>query len=257
MDSKESEARRLAEGPLGEHLAKYPLLFAKAMFFGGGPSRDRSRIRNGTVTLADLGTGPLAITCAHVISTYRRMRKYTDRLVFQIGDMALDPLIQLIDEDPISDIATIRLTSEQAKDVVRGSELGSCIHLPISWPPAPLRVGDFVAFGGFPGKLRTRRSADHLIFDSWSSGASEVSSVSETRFVSAFDRTQWVHSFGDPRYLHFSALGGISGGPAFVDRGLYREFVGIVSDYSANYDAVNFAVSSRINRDGTIRRAPV
>ena len=44
----------------------------------------------------------------------------------------------------------------------------------------------------------------------------------------------------------------MSGGPAFVNRGLYWDLVGIVSDYHENYDVVLFASAKQIRADGTI-----
>jgi len=95
----EEEAKALAAGPLGENLSKFPLLFAKTVFFGPRPSPERTAdINSGTVTLADLGEGPLAITCQHVISCYRQRFDVDDGIIFQIGHVSLDPLAQLVGE---------------------------------------------------------------------------------------------------------------------------------------------------------------
>ena len=54
-EAKVAEAKKLAAGPLGEKMAKFPLLFAKMAFFGQRPSRDQPReINNGSITLVDL-----------------------------------------------------------------------------------------------------------------------------------------------------------------------------------------------------------
>lgn len=57
--------------------------------------------------------------------------------------------------------------------------------------------------------------------------------------------------------MDFKALGGMSGGPAFVSRGLHFQFVGVVSDYSESYDTVFFSAAAAIRRDGSIERPPV
>jgi hypothetical protein len=251
-------AKQLAAGALGEKLAKFPLLFAKAAFFGQRPSKKRpSEISNGTVSLVDLGDGPLAITCEHVIAGYIDMVKKHDNLVFQIGSVEIDPLKQLIDKNARLDLATIRLTEEQAKSITSEGEIGSCIFRPKAWPSEALKEGQFVAFGGFPGQLRTVASFDEYIFRSWSSGASKISSVSNGQFVSAFEREFWVKSFGAEHHMNMEALGGLSGGPAFIDRGLYWEFVGIVSQYHESFDAMFFASTSGLRADGTITPLPV
>ena len=258
IEANVAKAKELAAGALGEKLAKFPLLFSKAVFFGRPPSKMRKgRIRNGSVTLIDLGSGPIAVTCQHVIASFRRMRKCSNKVLFQIGSVELDPLAQLVDESRRIDLATIRLTPDQAKKITSEGEIGSCIFRPKAWPPPLLTKGEFVAFGGFPGALRTMVSFDEIDFESWSSGASEVSSVSEHQFVSAFDREYWVNSFGAERDMDFKALGGMSGGPAFINRGLYWDLAGIVSEYSANYDAVFFSSAKALQADGAIEKPPV
>jgi hypothetical protein len=252
------KAGKLAGGALGEKLAKFPLLFTLAAFFGRRPSRAKaSNVRNGSVTLVDLGEGPLALTCQHVIACFRRIRKCTDKVVFQIGNVELDPLDQLIDENARLDLASIRLTHEQVNEITLEGGMGLCVFKPVSWPPQTLSEGDFVAFGGFPGELKTVRSFDELEFGSWSSGASKVCSVSDFQFVSLFERDYWVKSFGRQYHMDLRALGGMSGGPAFINRGLYWELVGIIFNYHENYDTVIFSSLSVLNTDGTIQPPPV
>lgn len=96
-----------------------------------------------------------------------------------------------------------------------------------------------------------------LDFPSWSSGASLVSSVSDWQFVSAFERDYWVTSFAARHRLDLRDLGGLSGGPAFINRGLYWDLVGIVSEYHETYDAMFFASLRQVQRDGTIDLPPV
>ena len=260
MDNEEEEkkAKALAAGALGEKLAKFPLLFSKAAFFGRRPSAIRkSKVRNGTVTLVDLGEGPLALTCHHVIACFRRIRKCTNKVVFQIGNVELDPLEQLVDENARLDLAAIRLTHEQVTKITSEGEIGSCVFTPAEWPPPMLVEGDFVAFGGFPGRLRVAASSDELEFSSWSSGASKVCSVSEHQFVSYFERDYWVQSFGSQYRMGLRALGGMSGGPAFINRGLYWDLVGIIFNYHENYDTVMFASLRAMHTNGTIQQPPV
>ena len=257
-EKKIEEAKKLAAGPLGEEMSKFPLLFAKAAFFGQRPSKSRpTEFNNGTISLVDLGKGVLGITCHHVIAEYRARRRSFDDVVFQIGNVELDPVDQLIDENTRIDLATIRLTDNQVKAITSEGKIGSCVFQPKSWPSPSPKEGDYVAFGGFPGSLRTLVSFDELDFPSWSSGGSLVSSVSEFQFVSAFERKFWVSSFGAKHHMDLRALGGMSGGPAFVNRGLHWHFVGIVSQYHENYDAMFFASVRAVRPDGTIEPLPV
>ncbi len=245
-------------GGLGKELAKFPLLFAQAVIFGQRPSKTRPReINNGTISFVDLGHGPIGITCHHVITDYRVKCDALADFAFQIGNIEIDPIKQLIDQNEQMDLATIHLSANQIKAITSQGEIGSCVFRPTTWPSPRLKDGEFVAFGGFPGSLRKLRSFDELEFPSWSSGASRISSVSDFKFISAFEREFWVSSFGAKHQVDLRALGGMSGGPAFIKRELHWDFVGIVSDYHENYDAVIFASVRTVRSDGTIDRPPV
>ena len=254
----EHQAKERAAGVEGQRAAKFPLFFAKSAFFGPRPSKDKvAKINNGTVTLADLGAGPIAFTCQHVIECYRQRCDEEGAIIFQIGNVELNPVEQLLAEDGKRDIATIRLTDEQVGHITSGGQIGSSLFCPNEWPSRLPRKGEFIAFGGFPGRLREVKSFDELEFGSWSSGASGISSVSETQFVSAFEREFWVRSFGVEEHLALSILGGLSGGPALMNRGDHWDLLGIVSQYHKDYDAMFFSLLSCVRPDGSIEPLPV
>ena len=251
-------AKMLAAGPLGEQMGKFPLRFAKAAFFGERPSRKgTTHVSNGTLTLVDLGEGPMAITCSHVISGYRDMKEKFGNVVFQIGNVDFDPLSQLIAEDAPLDLATIALKHEQIGAITADGEIGSCVFRPVAWPPPALSPGEFIAFGGFPGRLRERPSHDEVVFPSWSSGGSVVASVSEDRFSCQFEREFWVASFGAKHHMELRDLGGLSGGPAFIHRGLYWDFVGVIYEFSQEFDIMFFRPGYLIDAHGLIHGSHV
>lgn len=236
-------AKKAAAGDLGREMGRFPLLFAPAVFFGPPPSKDRPvTINSGTGSLVNLGQGPLCITCYHVLAEYRRRRAEGERVLFMVGNVEVDPLGQLIDQNERLDLAVIRVSADQAKTLAsKKDDIGTRFFQPKDWPPPPLKEGEFIAFGGYPAALRILKSFDEIHFLSWSSGASMVHSVSDYQFLSAFEREQWVTSFGAPNGMDLNALGGMSGGPAFVQRGLYWDFVGIVKEHNASYDSMFFA----------------
>lgn len=249
----EEEAKKLAAGPLGKEFSKFPLLFAKAVFFGQRPSpKTATKIKNGTITLIDFGKGPIGLTCQHVIKGYREYKENYEDVLFNIGHVELDPIDQLIDENDQIDLATIELTEQQVKAITSHCEIGSCVYNPSNWPPTPVKKGEFVAFGGFPGSLQTVKSFNELVFSSWSSGGSLVHSVSEYRFVSPFEREHWIKSFGEPHQMDLHELGGMSGSPTFVFRGVAFEFVGVLYEYEDNFDTVIFTSAHPVKPDGTI-----
>ena len=248
------EAKRIAAGPLGEQMGKFPLLFGKVVVIGQPPSMNfSSKVTNATVTLIDLGTGPLGLTCAHVLAGYREMRQQFDNAVFQVGNVDLDPLQQLVTEDTDLDLAIFRFSKQQISALTSESGIGSCVFCPVSWPSAPVKVGDFVAFGGFPGSLRELLSFDELAFPSWSSGASRVKAVTDDRFSCVFEREYWVSSFGQQHHMKLRDLGGMSGGPAFIKRDLYWDFAGLIYEFSKEFDIMFFRPASLFASDGTIQ----
>lgn len=252
-EESRKKAIELAGGPLGKEMAKFPLLFAKAAFYGQRPSRNRpTQVNNGTIALVDFGSGLVGITCWHILADYRTKQNELSNLIFQIGDTELDPVAQLIDENERLDIAVIQLTGDQAAEITLGGKIGSTFFRPLTWPPPSPKEGEYVSFGGFPASMRTLVSFDEIEFPSWSSGASTIFSVSEYQFVSAFERAFWVKSFGAPHHMDLTALGGLSGSPAFINRGLYWDLVGIVSEYHENYDTMFFASLKSVRPDGTI-----
>jgi hypothetical protein len=254
------EAKKLAAGPLGDQQARFPLRFAKAVFFGELPSKDRPVcIRNGTITLVDLGSGPIGITCAHVIETYRNMmrelaREHSARreLIFQVGDALIDPTKQIIDENPGLDLATIRFTQQQISEIAVGGDIGSQFFRPVAWPSPPASVGEGALFGGYPEAYREMSAHDALGFPSWSSGGTPVTTVSADRFSCQFERDGWIRNFGSREGMQLSALSGLSGGPAFVHRGLHFDSVGIIYQFSPSWDILFLRPSGLIDANGLI-----
>lgn len=253
---KVAQAKRIAAGPAGELLSKHPLFYSKAVFFGERPTRDRvTHVNNATVTLLRLQGGVFAVTCTHVLHEYQKVQMAEHEALFQIGDVVLDPISQLASKHDALDLATIRLTEEQIKGVTHGGEIGSRVVQPVNWPPQPVVEGNVLMFGGFPGVLRERRGYDELSFGTFSAAGIRVAAARDIEIICQLERDYWVKSFGeagrDPQHLR--NLGGLSGGPAFIDRGLHWEFAGIVYEFSPEFDIIRFRPARLIAADGTIQ----
>ena len=247
------KAKNIAAGPLGKEMSKFPLRFASSILFGPKPyaTSCTSNSNNGTATLVDFGH-PMAITCFHVLDAYRKKLKEDNQIVFQIGNLKIDPLNKIIDECERLDIVTIDLKDENTKKIGDGGEIASCFFSPVSWPPQAIKNGDFVSFGGFPGRWRQHLSQKEVMFDSFSSGACAVASVREDIIVCQFEREYWVHSFNLRSGEELHEIGGLSGAPVFVLRGLHFELVGIIYEFSEAFDLMYVRPSKFIRMDGTI-----
>ena len=247
------QAKKMAAGPLGEEMAKFPMKFASPAFFGQRPSDSyESDIVNGTVSLVDFGNGPMAITCFHVLDGYKKKFHEDKNIIFQISNLKIDPILKIIDENETLDLATIDLDSENLDEVRSGNEIGSYFFQPSSCPPEDVKEGDFVAFGGFPGKWRWQLSRKEVVFDTFSSGATVVTSVTENHIVCQFERDYWVDAFNLRQDEELHDLGGLSGAPVFVLKKFHYEFIGIVYEFSSEFDLMYVRPSRFIEPDGTI-----
>ncbi len=246
-------AKRLASGPLGEMMTKFPLYYSKAIFFGERPKRENlTNINSASITLLQLKDKVFGITCFHVIEAYRQVVNEKGAALFQIGDTSIDLQSQLVDENKYYDLATILLTEEQVKKILATQEIGSRLIQPSIWPPSQILVSEKVMFGGFPGILRERVAFDEILFKSFSAAGISVASVDEEKFTCQFERDYWIASGNEKEPIDITELGGMSGGPAFVDRGQYFEFVGIIYEYSGAYDIMFFRHAGLIDEDGKI-----
>lgn len=248
------KAKEDAAGPLGQEMAKFPLRFAKAIFFGIKPSIDEPiTMNNGTITFVELEKQKIGITCSHVLEAYRK-NNIDEKYIFQIGHLEFDPLERIIDESSELDIVTIDLEGLDVTKSLNGVPIGSEFFVPYYWPPKKINNSDYVAFGGFPGIMRTYPSYNEIIFDSWSNGASQVTSVHDQYLICQFEREYWVESFNYYGYKgrDLGDLGGLSGGPVFIYRELYWELIGIIYEFSQEFDLMYIRPMSLINKNGKI-----
>jgi hypothetical protein len=252
---KMKKAKELAAGPVGEILSKFPAYYAKAVLFGERLSKSgESVIRNGTVTLLRLPDIVVALTCYHVIKEYRSFLSEYKNVVCQIGDILLDPLDQLVDENDKLDLAVIHLTEDQVVEITKGGEIGSRLVDGSSWPPQQVKPGEPVMLAGFPGNSRELLKFDELEFRPFCAAGIRVNSVHDEKFSCQFEREYWITSFGEKTNpSHLKILGGMSGGPAFVDRGVRWEFAGIIYEHQPEYDLMFLRPAHLIAADGTIK----
>lgn len=253
---KKNAAIALAKGPVGEILSKFSAHYAKAFIFGETPTKGKTaNVSNGTVTLVSLPKRNVAITCWHVLEGYRELLGQKKDVIAQIGDTKIDPLSQLIDESRSLDLAVIELSAPQVTEITRQGEIGSRFVDGSVWPPRHVSAGEVVMLAGFPGRYRHAVTTNDISFGAFCAAGIKVHSGHNDYFTCQFEREYWVKSFGNEggsNHLE-PILGGLSGGPAFVDRGLSWEFGGIIYEHSPTFDILYLRPANLINPDGKIR----
>lgn len=248
----------MAAGPAGEILSKFAAHYAAALFFGEKPSKgDRAAIANGTVTLIRLPRRNVAVTCWHVIDGFREYLQLYKRVIAQIGNTIIDPLAQLVDQSESTDLAVLELTDKQVAEITAGGQIGSRLVDGRVWPPKQVATGEVVMLSGFPGKYRQTLALDEIVFHPFCAAGIRVHHAREDYFSCQFEREYWVKSFGAKESsAHLEPmLGGMSGGPAFVDRGLSWELGGFIYQHSPDFDILRLRPATLINSDGSLRRA--
>lgn len=224
-------SKELARGPLGRQLSRYPLRFATSILIGPyKKSADNSLLHSATLTLVDLGRGPLGITCDHVLTKYQARLAEDRNVLFQIGGLAIDPLELLIDRSPAHnlDLVTLNLEGVDLNAFAVHPNIGSAFFDVASWPPDPPRPNDYVAFGGFPGLWRSTVTEDEIGFATLGCGACRVDQVKPQEFVCVAEGEFMVQPWDNLRDAQNITYGGLSGSPVFRMDKLRPEFVGIL-----------------------------
>lgn len=258
QDGRDNEAIARAKaamaGSLGKELSAFPIRFAEPIYFGEPPSAGQTgHLRNGTATIVDLGHGTLGVTCSHVLAKYRKRLASSPDTTFQIGNLKIDPLARIHSEDIDIDLAVLNLDGCDLEQMNEGKGVESGVFRPIHWPPGALEPGDFISVGGFPEVWRNQVGRAGIDYDTFSLGATPVTVVHPDHFICQLEREYWVGPHEDRRDIR--ELSGISGGPAFIYRDLYAEWVGIVYQFSSDFDLMYLRPSHLFGTDGRIRTA--
>lgn len=242
---------------LRNSLCEFPSMFTKGLALGTA-----DEFHTASATLVDLGHGPLAITCAHVITDPKRrnqgLPQFIDmwrdgKALIRVGNTPVSHS-QLVGLDEEVDLATIRLSDEQATDLENEEGMKARFYTPHEWPPHPAKEGEWVAFGGFPGQWRKKRpQTQEILLHYYGVGATAVTSAGgERQFGCKFEREHWIWMSHNPALPDLTALGGLSGGPVFAERDLRRELVGIITDFREDCDIMLIAHTKWIKGDGSI-----
>lgn len=250
----------LTEGQikLSREMVKFSLTFCNACYFGS-PSDENVKVNNGTMTLVSYGGERYGITNFHVVDAYRERLRSEPDIDFYIGNTAINLNESLIDEDKDLDLCTLKLSAYEEEYFCSNGEISTHFYELDDFSTGDIKEGDFVLFGGFPGVWRTRPKANHLIFDSLSSGSTEVTEVTCRNIRCELTLGKCVVTLNQHHHEFPDNLGGLSGGPVFLHQihtsGISTfKLIGFVYEYMAEYDSILVRPLSFINESFKILR---
>lgn len=213
------------------------------------------KIRNGTICYARTGQRDIGITAGHV---YQGKESYSEDLAThsdveaQFGGCTIYPEKRLIAIDAALDLATF----DVPEVFVSGSH--KTLHCPKSWPPAPLKLGELVLYGGFPKSLKEPKGGE--IVWPFQSFIWKVSDVTPTNIVMHVDFPNLLWPDHEDEAIN-EELGGISGGPVFriveqlagSEKKVEFELVGIIYEFHKSLQVAMARPIGHIVSDGSLR----
>lgn len=236
---------------LSMEMVKFPLKFSNACFFGASSDVD-VKVNNGTMTLVRFNGEKYGITNFHVIEAYRERLKNEPEIVFYIGNTQVDLEETLLDEDKGLDLCTLYLEGYEESRFGSNGEIPTHFYEIDDFGLGSLSEGDFVLFGGYPGVWRSRVETNHLMFDSLSSGGTEVTEVTSRNIRCEISLDKCIITMTQHHDKFPKNLGGLSGGPVFLNQLLPSglsvfKLIGIIYEYIEEYDSIMVRPISFIN----------
>jgi hypothetical protein len=223
----ESEQRAITAA--GQHMTRLAYEYATVILIGASPEDD-GHVNHGSGFLVRLGARLFLGTAAHVLAQYEKRLSQGEDVVFEAGQVAIDPKSRIRWRDDARDVVFLEVTSaEAARMGVWGQEPGS------QWPPAQPAIGSYVVLSGYPAETRKRLSATGFEFPAFSVML-QVSSASEGRIVCQFTRENWI-SFGHQDIpAPGTNFGGMSGAPVLAIYPLSYPLIGLVTQFHSSFE---------------------
>lgn len=246
-----------------KQIVKLVSKFITPFVFGHGPDHLSYSFNSGTATLIDLGEGPLALTCEHVITPFRQFKEeYGNKVNAELyigGATGINR--KIIAWDEALDIATLQLCEEEVARIShsqkeRGTEFIKGIYKGI------IKEKDVIVLAGFPSASSWRYKTcfrNLVTFHPCVCFAEVVSiNINDDYIICQSDNRIYEEEFSSELVLTDDPAG-MSGGAAFIVRQtgskLFLSFIGIVSSgkfIEKNCLTMYVRLAKRLKSDGTI-----
>lgn len=221
----EQEQARIRKA--GSSMTHFAFDRSTAIILAAG-SDDTSYFGSGSGFVLRHGDGEYLGTAWHVVEAWQRKRDEGSRVLFQAGQLALNPLDRIVWRDEQNDVVLLRLEPGEAARVGREP-----CEAPLGWPPPHPAEGSFLLLSGFPGAMRSGPTGDEVGFKSFAA-LMRVTISRERYLVCQFERDYWVPE--DNLLSTNLDLGGLSGGPVFLVTDLSYPLVGLISEFSRDFE---------------------
>jgi len=234
--------------------------------FAALPAEERERIRqsgNAIVHLAQQHTGGLIIapppsregffasasyfilelygkywlaTANHVLESFEKAAAKDPSVRIQIGELLLGQDDREVIRDPLADVCLISLSTVEypLARIPALSAIGG-------WPPPAPREGDYLAISGYPATTRQRPTPIRVEFGALSA-IYRVTQAGEHHCSCQFQREEWINFEGPPPPEPGTDLGGMSGGPALMIKGLGFPVVGAISQFESSFEILRIGL---------------
>jgi hypothetical protein len=169
-------------------------------------------------------------TAWHVVEPWLRRVEQGENLKCQVSEAILAPVDRIAWKDEANDIVFLRLTAEEARQI----NVSVCEPV-VRWPPQHPTVGSYVLVAGYPKTIRNQPGPREVDF-SCLSVLLEVTAVGERHMICQFHRERYVNFGPNGIPPAGTFLGGISGGPVLGVRNLSYPVIGLVSEFSHDYE---------------------
>jgi hypothetical protein len=241
-------------------VSAFTLKVARPLFWHIGANRGGVP-RGATAFILKFERRSVAVTADHVLKEYLSTLKTDDRIVCQLGEVAIHPEKSIISRSDRLDIATFEIDSSLVSK--SGGNVIDCTG--DVWPPPDVKEAETLSLTGFLDEQREKYGPRHYNMNAWGAhGVAEA--VTEKDIVTVYEPDRVHQTSSDvplpPLGLNLS---GCSGGPVFLIKmvkGILRWFpVGLIymgpkgkaEGELAGFDRIHIRRLYFLTPDGTIK----
>jgi hypothetical protein len=203
--------KQVFQSGFGMNLLYSGLQFAVPLWWVSKDQTNALKLRNGSAFLVNQGHGIFAVTAAHVLAEYIAVKNTAEKIECQLGSLEFDLEARLISRHDELDIATFRVTDEEATHIGKRIVLSD----PPIWEPLAPAVGEFAFFAGFPARNRWVNSAGNLATAPYFA-MPPITSITDRQIACRFQRETMIAVGGTELPPQGYDIGGISGGPLLM-----------------------------------------